>query len=192
MGRRFKALDAALKYLRTTTQDDSGVVPDAPTGSQLRFYQDYKAGKRQVEYTRDSDSKQISIDELKIKPFGFAAADTNEYIVPYSTRAKNGLASTGLELATLGADAALSGAVRVYGFTSARVVVSVRTGTTEATPDSKITGKKYTKVGDTKTYTYPFGRTTGNPAYGEQKAAILAAVIATAGRGASFKPEKFV
>lgn len=191
MGKRFKTLDGALKYLRSTSDDAGTTNPDAPAGSQLRLYQDYKSGKRTVEYTRAAGSKPGSLDSVVVKPFAFAAADTTLYIVPYSARVKSSLTATGLSLDTLGSSEELTNGIDAYGFIPAKVTVSVRSGTTTSTPDSKLTGKKYTKKGTTATYTLAFGRTTGNPSYSEQKAALLAAVTADANRGASFKPEVF-
>lgn len=192
MPRRFNNLDAALKYLRSTSDDTGTTNPDAPAGSQLRLYQDYKAGKRTVTYTRATASKPGAADEVVIKPFGLPAADTDEYLTSVSSRSKAALATAGLSLTDLGASDTLTNGKTIIGFVPARVTVTSQTGTTTTLTDSKLTGRKYNKNTSKVTYTYPFGRTSGNPSYSEQKAAILAAVTASTSRSASFKPEKYV
>jgi hypothetical protein len=189
MAKRFNNLDAALKYLRAPGSASGTTPVSAPAGSQLAEYQEFKSQKKIITYTRDASSNPDKLEDAIIKPFGLPAADTKEFIVDYSSRAKTNLPNTGLDATALGHVATSTEAARVYGFSPARATVTViATGAGTATA-SKITGRTYKKK-DNKTYTYPLGRTTGNPSYSEQKAAVTSAVsTGSTNRGVSFKPE---
>ncbi len=189
MPKRFNNLDAALKYLRPPGATSGTTPVNAPAGSQLGEYQDFKAGKKIITYDRDAASKPGNLGEALVKPFAFAAADAKVFIVDYSARAKTALANAGLSDAVLGHEATDPNAARTYGFTPARAtVILFAAGEGTATP-SKITGRTYKKKNN-NTYTFPIGRTTANPSYAEQKGAITQAVAAgNTNRGVSFKPE---
>lgn len=75
MSKRFNNLEAALKYLRPVGATEETEVPDAPAGSQLRQFQDYKGGKRVVTYTRASNSNPGNMTVASLKPFALPAAD---------------------------------------------------------------------------------------------------------------------
>jgi hypothetical protein len=189
MGKRFKNLDAALKYLRPTGSNNSTTPPVAPAGSQLAEYQEFISRKKIITYTRESSSNPGGIDEAIIKPFSLPTTNTKEFIVDYSKRAKAKLTDAGLSVAVLNQATTSTTAERVYGFTPARAVVSIF-GTGDGSPEtSKITGAKYKKKKN-NSYTFPFGRGGDDPSYSQAKGAIALAVsTGTASRGVSFKPE---
>jgi hypothetical protein len=189
MPKRFKSLDAALKYLRPPGLTSGTSSVNAPTGSQLGEYQDFKSGKKIVTYDRAASSRPGNLGEAYVKPFGLAAADTKIFIVDYSSRARSAQDTTGLTDGLLGIVAKTDDTVRTYGFTPARAtVVLIPIGDGTPTP-SKITGKTYKKKKN-DSYTFPMGRTGANPSYVEQKNAITLAVSqGNTNRGVSFKPE---
>lgn len=194
MGRRFNNLDAALKYLRPPGANESSEVPDAPIGTQLRNYQDYKAGKKVIKITRSADSLPGDIKSCALKPFGEPAASTTKFLVDISGRSLTGIAATGVTVATLNIDTTAEGTAnltKVNGYVPARAVIAViPTGAGTPTP-SKITGDSYKKKA-VKSYTLPFGASTDKPSYKQVKADVLAAASAgTANRSVSFKPEKY-
>jgi len=193
MGKRFNNLDAALKYLRPPGATDGAESPDAPTGSQLRQYQDYKAGKRVITYTRATTSNPGDIKSAALKPFSLPAASTANYLVDISNRALTNIGTAGLTADVLNIDTTTEGTTnvsKVYGFTPARAIVKNVTGTGAGTPTpSKITGASYKKKAGAS-YSYPFGRSTDDPSYSEVKAAITNAIANSGGnKGVSFKPE---
>ncbi len=147
MPRRFNNLDAALKYLRSTAAAIDAPTPDAPAGSQLRQYQDFKAGKIKVTYTRDTDSNQLAIDNVSLLPFANGSASTDKYIVPISRRALNAVATAGLSLDLLNISTTLTGAEIISGFTPARATVRNVVGAATTPKDSKITGAPYKSRG---------------------------------------------
>jgi hypothetical protein len=65
MARRFNNLDAALRYLRPASSGSDGVVPDAPAGTPLKRYQDWKAGKVDIDYPRSASSNPGSLNKAK-------------------------------------------------------------------------------------------------------------------------------
>lgn len=188
MAKRFNNLDAALKYLRSTSAAEDAVTPDAPAGSQLKRYQDFVAGKIRVEYTRATTSNQIALDEVALLPFSNPSASTEKYLVDVSRRAKNRIADAGIDIGILNISDTLTGASRVYGFTPARATVRNVTGTTATLKDSKITGAPY-KSKAASSFTFPFGSQAANGSYSEIRNAIIAAVGASGNRSVSFKPE---
>ena len=189
MPKRFNNLDAALKYLRSTSAAEDDIAPDAPTGTQLRRYQDFKAGKIKVEYTRATDSNQIALDPVALLPFSGAAASTDKFIVEVSRRSKNSIAAAGVTLDLLNISETLTDADKIFGFTPARVTIRNTTGTASATKDSKITGAPYKTKGDSASYTFPFGSQASAGSYSEIRGAIIAAISDDGNRSASFKPE---
>lgn len=191
MAKRFNNLDAALKYLRPASSGEDGVVPDAPTGTPLRKYQDWKAGKIDIDYPRSASSNPGSIEKIAIKPFALPAASTVEYVTTISARAQGQYALFTLSVAELGIDAPDPDDIIAKGYKPAKASCRNITGTTATSVTSKLTGIPYKTKADVA-YVFPFGRTTGNPTYSEQKAAILAAVTAASGnKSVSFIPEKF-
>lgn len=194
MSKRFNNLEAALKYLRPPGATESSEVPDAPTGSQLRQFQDYKAGKRVVTYVRNTSSNPGNITAAALKPFSLPAADTTNFLVDISQRAITNFTAAGVNATILNIDTTPEGAAgltKVVGFTPARATIKNVTGTTGVPTPSKITGDSYKKKASSS-YTFPFGRSTADPSYSEVKAAITAAVSTAGGnKGVSFKPENY-
>lgn len=193
MPRRFNNLDAALKYLRPTGANENTEIPDAPANSQLRFYQDFKAGKRLIKYTREAGSNPGDIKPVALKPFALPSADTSKFLVGASNRALTNFTAAGIAATDLNIDTTpegLNDVQEVIGFTPARAIIKNVTGTTGSPKTSKITGDSYkSKANDS--YTFPFGRGTGdNVVYSQVKGAIAAAVAgATGNKGVSFKAE---
>ena len=193
MARRFNNLEAALKYLRPPGATEASAVPDAPANTQLKKYQDYKAGKVIVNYPRAATSNPGGFQGAALKPFAFPAADTTSYLVQASERAISAIGTAGLTIEVLNIDitpTGIAGLQSAIGFTPARAVVKNVTGTTGTSTASKITGDSYKKK-DANTYTFPFGRkATGAVSYSGVKAAITGAIASAAGnKGVSFKPE---
>ena len=188
MPKRFNNLDSALKYLNPRGSEGDS-TSEAPVGSQLRYYQDWKAGKRAVEYgDRDAGSKPGDLKRVTVKPFAFASTDTKEYIVDLSSRAERDITATGISLAALGIKTDVSDGVVVSNFKPAKVIISV-IGTTKTPEESKLTGRKYKKR-SASSYTYPFGRTSGQPVYAEMVAVTINAAEAS-NKIISFQPEIF-
>lgn len=192
MAKRFNNLDAALKYLRAPGAGADDVAPDAPANSQLKKYQDFKAGKVVVNYPRAAGSLQGSETLITVLPFGLPAANTDKYRVSVSQRALTNIGDTGVSATDLGFATALADTdITANGFKPAKAVVRNITGTTAAPKISKIIGSSY-KAKASTSYTLPFGRITANPSYSQQKAAILAKVeAATGNKIVSFKAEVF-
>ncbi|QYX30064.1 hypothetical protein [Sphaerospermopsis torques-reginae] len=193
MSKRFNNLDAALKYLRSPEAAPDAEIPDAPAGTALRKYQDYKAGKVIIQYTRAQDSLPGTLNLVTIKPFGYLPASTVLVRVTLSNRSAGQYSTVGLTEAALGITkiaAENDTSIELAGFKPARCTVRNTTGTSAAPKDSKITGLKY-KVKAGATYTFPLGRTTQKASYFEQKSAIIALVETQATRSVSFTPEKF-
>ena len=189
MPKRLNNLDAALKYLRSTGATQDAVAPDAPAGTQLRKYQDFKAGKIKVSYTRAATSNQIALDPVALLPCSGEASSTDKFIVGLSRRAKNNLTDAAVTLAVLNITETLTGANKVFGFTPATVTIRNITGTGSANKDSKITGAPYKIKGTSSSFTFPFGTKAATGSYSEVRSAILAAISADGNRSASFKPE---
>ncbi len=195
MGRRFNNLEAALKYLRPPGAIEGSAVPDAPENTQLKKYQDYKAGKVIVSYPRTATSNPGGFQGVALKPFALPSADTQSYLVQASERAISGIGTAGITAAVLNIDITPEGTADLespLGFTPARAVIKNVTGTTGTSETSKITGDRYKKKAAVS-YTYPFGKgAAGAASYSEVKADIASAVAGADGnKGVSFKPEIF-
>jgi hypothetical protein len=191
MARRFNNLDAALRYLRPAGQGEDGVVPDAPANTPLRKYQDWKAGKVDIDYTRAAASNPGRLVKVSIKPFALPAASTDEYVTTISNRAQGQYGLFGLSAAELGIAEVDNNDIRAKGFKPAKASCRNVTGTTATTVTSKLTGVPYKTKADAA-YIFPFGAITGQPSYSDQKAAILASVTgAGETKSVSFTPERF-
>lgn len=191
MSKRFKNLEAALKYLRTPgAGGQNGTPPNAPVGTQLAEYQEYRAGKKVITYTRANDSKPGQLDEVKILPFAEPAASTALLFVPFSRRAQTNMTQSGVTAAALNHRTA-GDANEAKGFTPARATVSI-VGTGEGTPTpSKITGRSYKKK-NVNTFTFPFGQGEGEKVAAKVVKADIITAVSTGGtnRSVSFKPER--
>ena len=195
MGRRFNNLEAALKYLRPPGATEGTVVPDAPANTQLKKYQDYKAGKVIISYPRAATSNPGGFQSVALKPFALPATETQSYLVQASERAIGAIGTAGITATDLNIDVTPSEAADLeipLGFTPARAVIKNVTGTTGVQETSKITGDKY-KAKAGASYTYPFGKGgTDATSYAEVIGNIAAAVAgATGNKSVSFKPEIF-
>ncbi|MBD2360051.1 hypothetical protein H6G36_02355 [Anabaena minutissima FACHB-250] len=194
MVKRFNNLDAALKYLRPATVGEDGVVPDAPAGTPLKKYQDWKAGKVDIDYPRAGSSNPGRLNSISIKPFALPAASTDEYVTVISDRAQVQYALFGLSAAALGIADVDNNDIRAKGFKPAKASCRNVTGTTASTVTSKLTGLPYKTKADVG-YSFPFGAITAQPSYSDQKATILSLVVATSAANAvksvSFTPERF-
>jgi len=168
MGKRFNNLDAALKYLRAPGATSGTTVIQAPAGSQLAEYQEFKSGKKIITYIRDAGSKPGNLGEAFIKPFGLPVGDAKIFIVDYSARAKTAMANAGLSDTVLGHDTSPTDPQRVYNFTPARATVTITAAGEGTATSSKITGKSYKKKAN-NTITYPLGRNSINQSYSEQR-----------------------
>jgi hypothetical protein len=142
MPKRFNKLNAALKYLRPLSGGENATVPDAPAGTALKKFQDYKSGKIKVEYTRSNSSKPGETLDVSLRPFAFPAADARTILTTISTRAKSSFVTFELDLAKLGLDETPEPtAIEMAGFKPARAICKHTTGTTPgAATTSKITG----------------------------------------------------
>ncbi|MTJ56022.1 hypothetical protein FJR38_26915 [Anabaena sp. UHCC 0253] len=192
MAKRFNNLDAALKYLRPTSADEATPTPDAPAGTPLRNYQQYKAKQKKISYVRDAASKPGEIDVVVVKPFALLPTDTTALRTVISARAVGQYGTFGLTEAELGVDTTLQNTDKeAVGFIPAKAICRNVTGTTTSAKVSKVTGESY-KTKANASYTFPVGRTTANPSWGQQKAFILSQVAASAGnKSVTFKPEKY-
>ena len=187
MGKRFSRLEAALKYIRT----GQGVTAvDAPAGSALREYQDWKAGRRVINYTRDPNSNPDKILQVSINPFGYAVDAANLAICPFSQRARNssvGTALIGAANVTIGTPA---GAQDLKGFIPAKATIFAGTGSTGGTEEpSEITGLRYKKKPGAS-YTVPYGAAPGKIQESEVRKDIRTAIAGVANATVSFKSER--
>lgn len=173
--KRFKILEGALDYLRTDSTDDN---PDAPTGTPLKFYQDWRKGSRNVNYERLDSSKPGEIKDAGIIPFGGANLEDNRIKVPISLRASNSaVGQDALTVAnTLTED--VEALVAAKNFEPAKAIITVPFNDTRTgDPISKLTGLKYKRSNRTS-YTIPYGASTTYDREGQVRAAITAAVTA--------------
>lgn len=187
MARRFKNLDYALKLLRTPT--GTGTPPSAPAGSILKEYQDYASGAKAITYTRTEDSKPEAILKISVLPFFFGGVDGSEAIVSQSKRSDDNSALSGIQTACNQKAVDLDTHKTLRGFIPAKATVFDFTGGT-TTPNSKITGVKYTKRTG-KSYTFPYGASAAEKAEGNVRKDILTAVTAVATASVSFTSEKY-
>jgi hypothetical protein len=195
MVKRFNNLDAALKFLRPTSAQPDDIAPAAPAGTPLAKYQSYKSGQVALTYTQSATSNPGAFNVVSVLPFAFAAADTTAIKTSVSKRAitSTNLTLFGLSEAELGIDTSPPDTtISTKGFIPAKAICTNVTGTTATAKTSKITGLAY-KTKANASYTFPVGRTSGNPSWAEQKAAIIGQVAAqtTGNKSVTFKPEKF-
>lgn len=173
MTKRFKILDGALNYLRTNSDEAN---PDAPAGTPLKQYQDWKKGARNIEYTRQADSLPEALNDVKIIPFYYETNVSNLTIVPLSKRVQDeSLMNAFLTAANVDAGETNPGR-RLNGFIPAKCTVSIPDSTRDnANATSKLTGVSYKKKG-AKTYTFPYGASTTDQREQSVRNKILAAV----------------
>jgi len=188
MGKRFSRLNSALRYLQKTAGGDAS---DAPAGTFLAKYQDYKAGKVKPEYTRNDASKPGSLEIRELEPFGVDPTTFVPARVPISNRALTSITGYNISLTELGVSNVSQTGLEYKSFIPAKAIIR-KVGTAESTPkSSKITGFPYKGRANANSATFPFGQTESKKLYGEQKAAIIAKVEAGSNLAVSFKPEFF-
>lgn len=187
MAKRFKNLKYALKTLRAPNSTQP--VPDAPSGSIAREFQDYQAGKRVIEYTRAEDSKPEQILTVSILPFYYAGEAGKETLVPFSKRTSDRSDLNPIKTACNHVVASVDTHLNLNNFIPAKAVVTVYSGT-ETQAASQITGVRYQKKG-AKSYTFPYGASTGSAAERDIRNDILLAVDALqSDTSVSFSSEK--
>lgn len=193
MAKRFKNLNAALGYLRNTGTDDDTPNPKAPEGSQLRQYQDVVSKEKTVVYgARATGSKPGEILKVELQPFAVDPASVERVLVPISKRASDNKTNAGMTEALLNISATITSGRPRRGFIPAKAIIA-KIGTGSTTPNSKITGRKYTKKGG-NSYTFPYGQgsTTADSNLIEVRAQIVAAVAGLTGKfNVNFTPEVY-
>jgi len=192
MSKRFKNLESALKYLRPTSAAEGSEIPDAPAGTPLKKFQDYKAGKVDLDYPRATASLPGEINIVVVKPFALAVADTTKVRTKLSNRSQSNFSDYGLTDEELGVDLTLQDTDKeAIGFSPAKAICRNVTGTTASSKTSKVTGLPYKSKTNTS-HTFVTGRTTDRPSWAEQKAFIISQVSAATGnKSVTFKPEKY-
>ncbi len=186
MTRRFNNLDSALKLLRPLSGGDAVDLADTTA---LGKWQNYRAGKVSVSYTRAATSNPEDLLNVQILPFALPSDSTQRAIVPLSLRAKNNLGDTGAAQADFNFADVTEAGVDFQGFVPAKATVRVATATaTEKT--SKLTGLKYKTKGGSS-YTFPVGSKASNGRFSEVIKAISTKVV-SATRSVSFTGEKFL
>lgn len=195
MAKRFNNLKAALKYLRPVGATEGSIAVDAPEGSQLRHFQDFKSGKLTIKIIRAADSLPGDETYCSLKPFALLPTETGKFLVNLSKRSHTNIGAAGLTEEILGIDATPTGTAdleKVKGFMPAKVTIAVIPAGVGKDTVSKITGDSYKKKEGVKTYTYPFGASVTHPSLKQAKAAIIAAAgVGGTNKSLSFKPERF-
>ena len=187
MAKRFKILNAAIKYLATSSASDN---PQAPTGSYLRQYQDWKSGAREVTYIRDSSSRIKGEIEVILNPFSYPVSDSTKALVTMSQRASESSTYGKIKSAANISDVAGSVASPLRNFVPAKAIVFVGTGgTTRVTGGSKITGVVYDKRNGAS-YTFPYGSSGTNRTESEVRGQIYTALTGDDNITVSFNSEK--
>lgn len=166
---------------------------NAPAGTPLGKYKDYKSGTVKPTYTRNAASNPGNLVQAFVLPF--STTGNVKYAIQYSQRAQLNLADAGLSAATLRiSESGGEGPISNPGFTPARATVQTRgSGTTNEI--SKITGVQYKKASGAESSTFPMGRGGDSGEFSVFMGvaqAVKAAVEAKQARNSvSFQPEKF-
>lgn len=186
--KRFKILKGALKYLRTSETD---IDVTLPAGTPLRKFQDYDNNKVLVNYDRRTGSLPGALLDATLNPFALPLEADSITATKVSRRAT--LKGEVKALFTLGGldDAPdVAGDVR-RGFIPAKCTVTIPNATL-AKPNavSQLTGKKY-KTKGSETFTFPYGKNTGNATESEARAAITGALNDNPTYGVTFSSERF-
>lgn len=187
MSKRFTRLEAALKYIRP---GQGGAIADAPSGTPLRLYQDWKAGRRVIEYTRDGGSNPDRILKVSVNPFGYPTTEGSLAVVPVSQRAILSTVGAAIKTAANIEDETEVGAQELRGFIPAKAIIFAGTGTASTTGEpSEITGLRYKKRNGAS-FTIPYGASVSKPREVEVRAAIKAVLVSSPNATVSFKSEK--
>ena len=186
MARRFSRLEHALKTLRTP--NNTGLVPEAPSGTILAKYQDYAKGAVVVNYPRSSGSLPEELIQTTVFPFFYGGVATTGAIVRFSKRAA--------EAGTVDAIQQVCNLVAVdpeshsykRKFVPAKVTAFVGTGS-ETAATSKITGVRYSKRNG-QSYTFPYGASVAEPKESQVRKDMVVATAANENISLSFRSER--
>jgi hypothetical protein len=186
MAKRFSKLQRALETLRTPTGE--GVVPDAPAGTILANYQDYRKGAVVIKYPRSASSLPEELIVSTVLPFFYGGVATSGAIVKFSKRASEASAADGIQQSCnlLAVDPETHSYKRK--FIPAKVTAFVGTGS-ETEETSKITGAKYSKRGG-QSYTFPYGASVAEATESQVRKDILTGVGSAENISLSFRSEK--
>ncbi|NJO98636.1 MAG: hypothetical protein HC764_23730 [Pleurocapsa sp. CRU_1_2] len=171
------------------TPNSTAPAPDAPAGTVARKFQDYKAGKVTVSYTREASSKPGEILKVSILPFYFGGVAGTEAIVAQSKRADDKAELSGVQTQCNQVTVNAETHAKLSRFIPAKATV-FDYGTATTSETSKITGIRYDKKAG-NSYTYPFGANTTEKTPGEVRKGILAAVTALGTASVSFSDERY-
>lgn len=187
MSKRFKILEGALDYLRT---NDEAANPEAPLGTPLRQYQEWRKGARNVTYTRREESLPEQLNDASLIPFFFGYDEANRLIVPISQRAQNASQMNAILTAANVEVAGESPARRFRNFIPAKVTVSIPNATlNKPEEESKLTGVPYRKIGK-ESYTIPYGAKNATDREADVRADIRAAAPDAGNYQLQFSSEK--
>ena len=186
--KRYKILNGALDYLRTS---DEGVNPDAPLGTPLKLYQDWKKGARNITYDTTNWKTAGELRDVAIFPFFKPYAAGDDLIVPASGKTlDSAVVADYRNQANIVAEPSDS-AVRGQKYTPAKCTVSVPDASkNDATATSQLTGIQYNKVGR-QSFTFPYGKSATVDYEQTVRADILAATPAEADVQISFSSERY-
>ena len=188
MGKRFKVLEGALKYLATS---DDAPNPQAPAGTPLRRFQEYKSRERLISYDRAADSMPEELLKVMINPFGEPFEDANKYIVDLSKRVNDATPINVFKVPAGIIEAVTPEANLVKGFIPAKCTISIPdTGRDDNNATSKFTGVKYNKIGK-RSYTFPYGASDASDRESTVRGKILDTVPTETNYGITFTSEKF-
>lgn len=177
-----------MKLIQDPNSDASANQP--PAGSILYNYNEFATGSKKVEYPRDEDSLQISIEEVSINPFGLGHGDSSKVLTGISQRVLNNTNLTPVLAAGGVSTTPDPTAVRLTGFEPAKAVVFIADATQPTTPEpSQITGIKYKKRAGSS-FTVPYGSKAGETNERAVRASIAEAVAGITRGSVSFKSEK--
>lgn len=187
MTKRFKILDGALNYLRTNSTEAN---PDAPAGTPLKAYQDWKKGARNVTYDRPDGSNPEKLIDVAVIPFYFDPVETSLTRIPISKRVQD---FTGISTLRGAANITVDVPAEVQdlrGFFPAQCTVSVPDASRDnPNAESSLTGVKYNKKG-ARSYTFPYGASGTAERESDVRANIRAAVPQGANYQLQFTSEK--
>lgn len=186
MPQRYRQLRNALRTLRTPNSD--GAVPQAPSGSILRNFQEVISGERVVSYTRSEASRQGSIEQISVFPFYAGGLANTEVLVGISRRANEETRVSGVRTACNHQAPDLDTHDVINNFQPAKAVVSIA-GATSTERTSQITGERY-QDDNSESYTLPYGATASEQFEGVVRATILVAVNGINNASVSFRPER--
>ena len=187
MAKRFAKLKYGLDMLRIP--NSTAAAPDAPSGTIARKFQDYKAGKVKLTYTREDGSKPEAILKVSILPFYFGGVAGTEAIVAQSKRADDKTELSGVQTQCNQITVNPELHAKLAKFIPAKATI-FDYGTTSVPETSQITGIRYDKKAG-NSYTYPYGADTAEKTEGEVRRGILAAVKTLGTASVSFSNEKY-